>query len=109
MKLFLSFHSSIEFDDTFYDNSYTISVLSVGDIKYRGTVLNLVGEEGKIYPRSSYEVGKGLRPDLTYKRFELFKLFLYKRRSPKFYEVVGLRTSTIKRDYTILAFVNTFV
>ena len=32
VKLFLALYSSIEFDYTFYGNSYTISVLSVGDI-----------------------------------------------------------------------------
>jgi len=49
MKLFLAFHRSIKFDDTFYDNSYTISVLSIYDVKYRDIVLNLIGEERKIY------------------------------------------------------------
>jgi len=32
VKLFLALYSSIEFDYTFYGKSYTISVLSVGDI-----------------------------------------------------------------------------
>jgi len=109
MKLFLTLYRFIELDDTSYGNSYTISVLSVSDIKCRSTILHLVGKEGKVYPRYGYKVDGGFRADLTYKRLELFKLFLYKRRSPESYGVVGLRTSTIKRDYTILAFVNAFV
>lgn len=49
MKLLLAFYSFIEFDNTSYNNSYTISVLLINNIKYYGTILNLVGKKGKVY------------------------------------------------------------
>jgi len=111
VKLFLAFHSSIEFDDTSYGNSHTVSILSVGDIKCRGTTLDLAGEERKIYPRYSYEIGKKLRPGLTHERLELIQLFLRERRSPESYRVVGLWTSFIKRERecTVPAFISYFI
>ncbi len=109
MKLFLSFHSSVEFDHTSYGNSHAVSVLSVGDIKCRGTTLDLAGEERKVHPRCGYEVGERLGPDLTHKRFELFELFLCERRSPESYGEVGLWAGTMERDYAVPAFINTLV
>ncbi len=93
MKLFLSFHSSIEFDDTFYGNSYTISVLLVSDIKCRSTILYLAGKEGKVYPVGYDE--KGGIEDATNKRIELLELLVGKGRPPKSNRVVRLRLRTL--------------
>ena len=41
IKLFLTLHSFIEFDNTSYDNSYTVSVLSIYDIKNYSIALHL--------------------------------------------------------------------
>jgi len=106
VKLFLAFHSSVEFDDTSYDNSYTISVLSVGDIKYRGTILNLVGEEGKVYPVGYNEKG-GLINAID-ERIDLFKLLVGKYESPKSNRVIRLRLRTLHYYTTYLAFINAF-
>jgi len=93
VKLLLAFYSSIEFDDTSYGNSYTISVLSVGDIKYYGIVLNLVGKKGKVYSVGYDE--KGGIEDAANKRIELLKLLVGKGRSPKSNRVVRLRLRTL--------------
>ncbi len=57
VKLFLAFHSSVEFDDSFYGNSHTVSVLSISDFQRCRAALDLAGEEGKVHPRCGHEVG----------------------------------------------------
>lgn len=50
VKFFLPFYNFIELDDTSYSNNYTINVLSISNIKYRGIILYFVYKEGEIYP-----------------------------------------------------------
>lgn len=75
----------------------------------RDAALDLVDEEGKVNSRCDYKVDEDLGPDLIYKRFEFFQFFFWERISPEFHEVVGLWTSIVKRDYTVLIFVDAFV
>jgi len=93
VKLLLAFHSSIEFNDTFYGNSYTVRVLSVGDVESRYTVLHLAGKEGKVYSVGCDE--KGGIEDATNKRIELLELLVGKGRPPKSNRVVRLRLRTL--------------
>jgi hypothetical protein len=70
-----------------------MSVLSVGDIKYRGTALDLAGKKGKVHP-VGYEEKGGIE-DATNKRIELLKLLVGKGRPPKSNRVVRLRLRTL--------------
>ena len=56
VKLFLAFYSSIEFDNTFYGNSHTVSVLLVGDLQRCHAALDLANEERKVHLRCSHEL-----------------------------------------------------
>lgn len=73
-----------------------------------GAALHLRGEERKVHPHCSHEMGKMFGPGLTHERFELIQLFLSERRSPESYRVIRLWTSTLELFCAIPSFVDTF-
>ena len=109
VQLFLTLHRPKKFDKSSYGDGHTMRVLAIGNVESRGAALYLAGEEGEVHPRCSHKVGSNFGSNLTNKGLELFQLFFCKRRTPEPYRVVGLWTSTMKRDCAIPAFVNTFV
>lgn len=49
IKLFLALYRFKQFHDTFYNNCYTVRVLSVYNIEYYGTVLYFAGKEREVH------------------------------------------------------------
>ena len=109
VQLFLALHRSIKLYDPLNGNGHAVRVLPVGNVESCGAALDLVGEEGKVHPRCSHEIGKNLGPGFTHERFELIQLFLGERRSPESYRVVRLWTSALESYGAIPALVDTFV
>ena len=109
MELFLAFYRPEKLNKSSDSDGHAVRVLTIGNIESASSTLHLAGEEGKVHPRCSHEVGLKLGPDFTDKRFKFFELFFSKRRASESHGVVWLWTSTMKRDCTIPTFVNTFV
>ena len=108
VKLFLAPYKSKKFDKSSYGDGHAMRVLAIGNVESRGAALHLAGEERKVYPRCSHEIGKKLGPGLTHERLKLIQLFLCERGSPESHRVVRLWTSTLELFCVIPAFVDTF-
>jgi hypothetical protein len=88
MELFFALYKSKEVNYTPYRYYYTISILSISDIKYYSTILCFVGKEREVYEIYSYKERSFYK--LAYKRLNPFKLIFRKRLPHKYYGVVGL-------------------
>ena len=74
MKLLFALHSSKELDNSPRDNSYTISVLLVSDVKHYSTTLYLISKEWEIYLVACHE--KESIIDRANERIERFELLV---------------------------------
>lgn len=81
VQLFLAPYKSKKFDKSSQGDGHAMRVLAIGNVESRGAALHLAGEERKVHPRYSHEMGKKLGPGLTYERLELIQLFLRECRS----------------------------
>lgn len=106
VKLLLALYRSIELDDTLHGNGYTVRVLSVSNVKSRGTALDLAGKEGKVYPVSRDE--KGVIEDAANKLIELLKLLVAKCRSSESNRIVRFRQWTLYCYTSCPGFVDPF-
>ena len=106
VELFVTFHSFVEFDNTSYGNSHTVSVLSVCDIKGCGTALHLACQEREVHPVSCDE--KGVLVNAADKRIKLIELLVGKCGLPESNRVIWLRPWTLHWYVAYPAFINTF-
>lgn len=88
VNLFFALYSSVNFDNTSYGASYTISILSIYYIESRDAALHLVYKKRKVYS-IDYDEKEDII-DTTDKRIELIKLLVYKCESPKFNREIRL-------------------
>lgn len=79
VQLLLPLDKSEELDDSSYGKSYTMSVLSIYDVKRYSTTLNFVDEKRKVYTIARNEKGDII--NTTSKWVESLKLLVYKRKS----------------------------
>jgi hypothetical protein len=89
MQLLFPLNKTEELDDAFYSKSYTVSVLSIGDVKRCCIALHFIRKEREVYPVGCDEE-RGIK-DVADKRIKPFKLLVCKRRSWKYNKVFRLR------------------
>ena len=80
------FHRPKKFDKSSYGNGHAVRVLAVGNIDSGSAVLDLAGEEGKVYQVSRDE--KGVFEDAANELIELLKLLVGEYRSSESNRVV---------------------
>lgn len=98
IQLFLALHRSKKFYKSSDGEGHAMRVLAIGNIESGSATLHLAGEEGKLHPRFSHEIGNNLEVRLTHERFQLIPLFLSECRSLESHGKIGLWTSFVQRE-----------